>query len=193
MAPVLDADATAAVVAASAGSVSKGGPLAAPPPAPEFSSEPASLSELDVDVIKLTAQFVALNGSGFLTQVHANEGRTALFDFLRPQHGMFEYFTALVEQYSKVRRTRVRAVLVSWRGGSSGSFRYISLARSSWHMSTSMPRTSRRCAPVPTAIVASGAHRAWQILDDVKYGVRWRKHQAKLRKQEQEARDAEQS
>ena len=54
------------------------------------------------DVVKLTAQFVARNGRLFLTTVMQREQRNFLFDFLRPQHSLFYYFTRLVEQYTKV-------------------------------------------------------------------------------------------
>lgn len=52
--------------------------------------------------MKLTAQFVARNGRQFLTTVMQREQRNYLFDFLRPQHSLFNYFTKLVEQYTKV-------------------------------------------------------------------------------------------
>ena len=54
------------------------------------------------DVVKLTAQFVAKNGKSFLQTLIQKEQKNYLFDFLRPQHGHFQYFTKLVEQYSKV-------------------------------------------------------------------------------------------
>lgn len=54
------------------------------------------------DVVKLTAQFVARNGRQFLTSL-MNREKNYQFDFLRPQHSLFTYFTKLVEQYTKVR------------------------------------------------------------------------------------------
>ena len=54
------------------------------------------------DVVKLTAQFVARNGRQFLTNLMNREQRNYQFDFLRPQHSLFNYFTKLVEQYTKV-------------------------------------------------------------------------------------------
>lgn len=57
---------------------------------------------LSRDVVKLTAQFVAKNGKSFLQTLIQKEQKNYLFDFLRPQHGHFQYFTKLVEQYSKV-------------------------------------------------------------------------------------------
>ncbi|KAF3851060.1 hypothetical protein F7725_012832, partial [Dissostichus mawsoni] len=63
---------------------------------------PPSISAFDLDVVKLTAQFVARNGRQFLTQLMQKEQRNYQFDFLRPQHSLFNYFTKLVEQYTKI-------------------------------------------------------------------------------------------
>lgn len=76
-----------------------------PPPEFEFIADPPSISAFDLDVVKLTAQFVARNGRQFLTQLMQKEQRNYQFDFLRPQHSLFNYFTKLVEQYTKVTLT----------------------------------------------------------------------------------------
>lgn len=60
-----------------------------PPPPFQFSSEPPTLSALDLDVVKLTAQFVAVHGHAFLSSLMSNERKNPLFDFTRPQHGLF--------------------------------------------------------------------------------------------------------
>ncbi|KAI7797556.1 putative splicing factor 3A subunit 1, partial [Triplophysa rosa] len=73
-----------------------------PPLEFEFMADPPSISAFDLDVVKLTAQFVARNGRQFLTQLMQKEQRNYQFDFLRPQHSLFNYFTKLVEQYTKV-------------------------------------------------------------------------------------------
>lgn len=62
------------------------------------------------DVVKLTAQFVARNGSQFLTTLMNKEQRNYQFDFLRPQHSLFNYFTKLVEQYTKVCKSKQMSV-----------------------------------------------------------------------------------
>jgi len=72
------------------------------PPEYEFVADPPSISAFDLDVVKLTAQFVARNGRQFLTQLMNREQRNYQFDFLRPQHSLFQYFTKLLEQYTKV-------------------------------------------------------------------------------------------
>ncbi|GAA6065223.1 splicing factor 3A subunit 1 [Tachysurus ichikawai] len=73
-----------------------------PPPDFEFMADPPSISAFDLDVVKLTAQFVARNGRQFLAQLMQKEQRNYQFDFLRPQHSLFNYFTKLVEQYTKI-------------------------------------------------------------------------------------------
>uniref|UniRef100_UPI00358F1148 splicing factor 3A subunit 1-like n=1 Tax=Myxine glutinosa TaxID=7769 RepID=UPI00358F1148 len=73
-----------------------------PPPDWEFMADPPSIAAFDLDVVKLTAQFVARNGRSFLSQLMAKEQRNFVFDFLRPQHSLFHYFTKLVEQYTKI-------------------------------------------------------------------------------------------
>ena len=42
------------------------------------------------------------NGRQFLTNLMQREQRNYQFDFLRPQHSLFQYFTKLLEQYTKV-------------------------------------------------------------------------------------------
>ncbi|KAG7167454.1 splicing factor 3A subunit 1-like [Homarus americanus] len=73
-----------------------------PPPDYEFIADPPSISSFDLDVVRLTAQFVARNGRQFLTTLMNREQRNNQFDFLRPQHSLFQYFTRLLEQYTKV-------------------------------------------------------------------------------------------
>ncbi|XP_078679823.1 splicing factor 3A subunit 1-like [Branchiostoma floridae x Branchiostoma belcheri] len=73
-----------------------------PPAEFEFVADPPSISAYDLDIVKLTAQFVARNGRQFLTNLMNKEQRNYQFDFLRPQHSLFNYFTKLVEQYTKV-------------------------------------------------------------------------------------------
>lgn len=73
-----------------------------PPEEFEFIADPPSISALELDIVKLTALFVARNGRQFLTNLMAREQRNFQFDFLRPQHSLFQYFTKLLEQYTKV-------------------------------------------------------------------------------------------
>ena len=73
-----------------------------PPSEFEFCHDPPTLNALELDIVKLTAQFVARNGRSFLTQLMQKEAKNYQFDFLRPQHTLFQHFSKLVEQYNKV-------------------------------------------------------------------------------------------
>ncbi|KAI8363324.1 Pre-mRNA splicing factor PRP21 like protein-domain-containing protein [Mortierella sp. GBAus27b] len=72
------------------------------PPALEFMTPMPSVSSQDLDVLKLTAQFVARNGRQFMVSLAQREARNYQFDFLRPNHSLFGYFSKLVEQYTKI-------------------------------------------------------------------------------------------
>ncbi|KAJ2084081.1 SF3a splicing factor complex subunit [Coemansia sp. RSA 988] len=65
-----------------------------------FISTMPAVSAQDLDVIKLTAQFVARNGRQFMTALAQREANNYQFDFLSPQHSLFEYFCKLVDQYT---------------------------------------------------------------------------------------------
>ncbi|CAG8440518.1 3456_t:CDS:10 [Ambispora gerdemannii] len=83
----------------------EGPPPKAPPKEPpsfEFMTDMPAISAQDLDILKLTAQFVARNGRQFMTALSQREQRNYQFDFLRPNHSLFNYFTKLVEQYTKV-------------------------------------------------------------------------------------------
>ncbi|EKX38582.1 hypothetical protein GUITHDRAFT_41563, partial [Guillardia theta CCMP2712] len=79
-------------------------PLKEPPPDAYTVKPPDGLTipSLDLDIIKLTAQYVALNGRSFLNGLLTRESRNPQFDFLKGHHYLFSYFTGLVEAYTKV-------------------------------------------------------------------------------------------
>lgn len=54
----------------------------------------------DLEVVKLTALFVAKRGKSFMTALSQRETRNFQFDFLRPQHSLYQFFTRLVDQYT---------------------------------------------------------------------------------------------
>ncbi|PWA76466.1 Pre-mRNA splicing factor PRP21-like protein [Artemisia annua] len=56
----------------------------------------------ELDIIKLTAQFVARNGKSFLTGLTSRENNNPQFLFLKPTHSMFRFFTSVADAYSKV-------------------------------------------------------------------------------------------
>lgn len=73
------------------------------PPPMEFSAgHPSGLGSLDTDIMKLAAQYTALNGREFLSGLAQREQRNPQFDFLKPTHMLFSYFTSLVDAYAKL-------------------------------------------------------------------------------------------
>ena len=64
-----------------------------------FSARVPNISAQDLDVVKLTALFVAKNGRGWMTQLSQREAGNFQFDFLRPQHTLYQFFSRLVDQY----------------------------------------------------------------------------------------------
>lgn len=71
-----------------------------------FSVDLPSITALDLDIVKLTALFVAQKGRSFATDLAAKEGKSYQFEFLRPTHSLFGFFNRLVEQYRAVMRPR---------------------------------------------------------------------------------------
>eukprot|EP00916_Digyalum_oweni_P021224 GHVL01035275.1.p1 GENE.GHVL01035275.1~~GHVL01035275.1.p1 ORF type:complete len:489 (+),score=108.11 GHVL01035275.1:37-1503(+) len=59
------------------------------------------ITPLDMDIIKTTAQFVARNGRKFLLGLDHRENRNPQFDFLKPTHVLFQYFSQLVDAYTQ--------------------------------------------------------------------------------------------
>lgn len=75
----------------------------APPEEEQFKlKHPAALGALDQEIMYLTAQYTALSGTAFLAGLATREQRNPQFDFLKPTHALFAYFTALVDSYVKV-------------------------------------------------------------------------------------------
>ncbi|KAJ3257421.1 splicing factor 3a, subunit 1 [Chytriomyces hyalinus] len=95
------APSSAAAATAAAAPVDETPKLVAPPPY-DFCHDTPSISPQDLAVLKLTAQFAARNGRSFVTQLASRESRNAQFDFLRQNHSLYPYFSALVTQYTKV-------------------------------------------------------------------------------------------
>ena len=74
-----------------------------PQPAPDmFSVSQPNISGTELDIIKITAQFVAKNGQKFLSDLIKREKDNPQFDFMKPQHTLFGYFTFLVGCYAKI-------------------------------------------------------------------------------------------
>ena len=58
---------------------------------------PEGITGEELDIIKLTAQFVARNGKNFLTSLAQRESNNVQFHFIRPTHSMFPFFTSLTD------------------------------------------------------------------------------------------------
>ncbi|KAI5385625.1 probable splicing factor 3A subunit 1 [Lathyrus oleraceus] len=74
-----------------------------PPDAEQYTVRlPEGITGEELDIIKLTAQFVARNGKSFLTGLTSREINNPQFHFMKPTHSMFTFFTSLADAYSKV-------------------------------------------------------------------------------------------
>ena len=72
----------------------------AEPPEFHFSARMPNINAQDLEVVRLTALFVAKRGKTFMTALSQRETRNFQFDFLRPQHSLYQFFTRLVDQYT---------------------------------------------------------------------------------------------
>ncbi len=61
-----------------------------------------NISPLDLDIIKLTALYVARNGKTFQANIARKEYGNIQFDFLKPTHSLHRLFLRLVDQFSLV-------------------------------------------------------------------------------------------
>jgi splicing factor 3A subunit 1 len=75
-----------------------------PPEPPEFhfSARMPNISAQDLEVVRLTALFVAKNGRQFMTTLSQRETGNYQFDFLRPNHSLHNFFQRLIDQYSSL-------------------------------------------------------------------------------------------
>ena len=63
---------------------------------------PPSVAPLDMDIIKLTAQFVARNGQNFLEPLSKREEKPPQFDFMRPTSDLFGFFMRNCDAYTNI-------------------------------------------------------------------------------------------
>jgi splicing factor 3A subunit 1 len=77
-----------------------------PPEPPEFhfSARMPNISAQDLEVVRLTALFVAKNGRSFMTNLSRKEAGNYQFDFLRPNHSLHNFFQRLIDQYTALLR-----------------------------------------------------------------------------------------
>jgi len=77
------------------------------PPEPlefHFSARMPNISAQDLEVVRLTALFVAKNGRPFMTTLSQRETGNYQFDFLRPNHSLHNFFQRLIDQYTTLLR-----------------------------------------------------------------------------------------
>ncbi|KAH8686043.1 Pre-mRNA splicing factor PRP21 like protein-domain-containing protein [Tricladium varicosporioides] len=77
-----------------------------PPEPPEFhfSARMPNINAQDLEVVRLTALFVAKNGRQFMTALSQRETGNYQFDFLRPNHSLHNFFQRLIDQYTALLR-----------------------------------------------------------------------------------------
>ncbi|KAK5575023.1 hypothetical protein RB653_010278 [Dictyostelium firmibasis] len=63
---------------------------------------PDFMTPLELDTIRLTAQFIAKNGDSFFIELASREVKNSQFDFLKPTNHLYEWFRALVESYAQI-------------------------------------------------------------------------------------------
>ncbi|KAK5163361.1 SF3a splicing factor complex subunit [Saxophila tyrrhenica] len=66
----------------------------------QFSARMPNISAQDLEIVKLTAIFAARNGRTWMNTLSQREMGNFQFDFLRPQHSLYQFFTRLVDQYT---------------------------------------------------------------------------------------------
>ena len=77
----------------------------ASPPEFHFSARMPNISAQDLEIVKLTAIHVARKGKSWMTALSQREARNFQFDFLRPQHSLYQFFSRLVDQYTLLLQT----------------------------------------------------------------------------------------
>ncbi|KAJ5930647.1 hypothetical protein N7466_006140 [Penicillium verhagenii] len=75
------------------------------PPAFHFSARMPVSHAQDLEVVKLTALFVAKRGKSWLTALSQREARNPQFEFLRPFNSLHQFFNRLVDQYTILLRS----------------------------------------------------------------------------------------
>jgi hypothetical protein len=68
----------------------------------KFTYRMPNISLKQDDILKLTAQYVAINGEDFLIALTERKRHDPLFNFLKPSNSKFNYFTRMVDSYVKI-------------------------------------------------------------------------------------------
>ncbi|EGS22682.1 putative pre-mRNA splicing factor [Thermochaetoides thermophila DSM 1495] len=70
------------------------------PPDFQFSARMPRMSQKDLEIVRLTALFVAKNGRQFMTQLAQREAGNPQFQFLIPNHTFHNFFQSMIDQYT---------------------------------------------------------------------------------------------
>lgn len=70
------------------------------PPDFRFSARMPRINQKDLEILRLTALFVARNGRQFMTSLSQREAGSPQFQFLIPNHTFHNYFQHMIDQYS---------------------------------------------------------------------------------------------
>jgi Surp module len=81
--------------------IKKDSGLPEPPPF-QFSGKLPPITAQDLDILRLTALFVARHGNAFQRSIADRESRNYQFDFLRANHSLYPYFQQMVSEYNRV-------------------------------------------------------------------------------------------
>ncbi|RFU24374.1 hypothetical protein B7463_g11957, partial [Scytalidium lignicola] len=74
------------------------------PPEYQFCARMPNINAQDLEVVRLTALFVAKNGRQFMTALSQREAGNYQFDFFRPNHSLHNFFQRMVDQYTTLLR-----------------------------------------------------------------------------------------
>ena len=76
----------------------------AKPPDYRFSARMPRMSQKDLEIVRVTALYVAKNGRQFMTQLAQRETSNPQFQFLIPNHTFHNFFQSLIDQYTLLLR-----------------------------------------------------------------------------------------
>lgn len=86
-----------------AADLKQGKSVQAPPTREQYTIHaPDGISTADLELMKVTAQFVARNGKSFMTSLASKEEANPKFAFLRAQHSLHKFFMTMCAAYSNV-------------------------------------------------------------------------------------------
>eukprot|EP00605_Chrysophyceae_sp_TOSAG23-4_P001171 GSChrysophyteH1.ASY1.ANO1.1279.1 assembled CDS len=94
------------------GHIAQSMPSKVPPEFKFLNAQPAGISAREIDCIKLTAQYTAVNGRSFLKDLVNREQRNPYFAFLQPTDLAFSFFTTLVDQYQAIYESSQKEMFV---------------------------------------------------------------------------------